>query len=93
MAKKKQPTKQLSKMTYQDFGQVMELETSNILTDYLIQVIGDVNNNSIILNQDRVAKTQFYKELIQFDLYAEVQHDPHVSSVLNTLKIMIACMP
>ena len=93
MAKKKQPTKQLSKMTYQDFGQVMELETSNILTDYLIQVIGDVNNNSIILNQDRVAKTQFYKELIQFDLYAEVQHDPHVSSVLNTLKIGIACLP
>jgi phage gp29-like protein len=92
MAKRKSPSKQFERMTIQDFGNAMELETASILTDFLVQVIGDVNYNSIIINQDRVAKTQFYKELVQFDLYAEVARDPHISSIVNTLKIMIASL-
>jgi phage gp29-like protein len=95
MAKKRLATNQIKKQefpSYPEVGEMMEMETASILSDYLVQVIGDVNSNSVIINQDRVAKTQSYKELIQFELYAEVAHDPHVSSVVNTLRIMIASL-
>ena len=105
MAKKRKPTNQIKKtkaltpqekiqgMTFQDFGAMMEKETTGILSDYIIQSIGAVNSNAIFINQDRVFKSQSYQELIQYDLYTEVGHDPHISSVCNTLKIMISCLP
>jgi phage gp29-like protein len=102
MAKKRKPTSQVKKLTpqqqiagmsFQDFGAMMERETTGILTDYLIQAIGVVNSNAIFINQDRVMKYQTYEDLIQYDLYSEVGHDPHVSSVCNTLKIMCASVP
>ena len=84
---------QMLKMNSRDLGELMQQEITAVTTDYITQWVGKVNDNAIYLNQDRVARSQTYQELIQFDLYAEVARDTHLSSIINTLRIMVASLP
>jgi phage gp29-like protein len=106
MAKKKKPVNQLipkepmlnpemEKVGYNRLTEIMMMETASALTDYSRQYVGTLDNVStpgsgIFINQDRVLKTQQYLELSWYDLYDELEHDPHVLAVMNTLKMVIA---
>jgi phage gp29-like protein len=84
-----------------EYGQLIEImqnETASIVSDYIRQWVGSVNlqtpepGQGIFLNFDRVATTQTYQELAWFDLYAEVERDPHVKAVLDSAKLNVAGM-
>lgn len=90
MAKSRQPANQLPE--YGTLLRIMEGETASILTDYVRQYIGvgQAPGTGIFINFDRVQSTQSYKELAQFDLYAEVERDPHVWAILDSAKLNVA---
>ena len=101
MAKHKQPRNLVNqrlkdnrvlRSSWPEVSQMMMDETTSVLSDYIIQIIGQVNDNAIFINQDLIQKSQNYQGLVQYDLYAEVGRDPHISSIINTLKIMISCL-
>lgn len=85
----------LQDIGYPDIAEMMTLETAGILDDIIRQYVGSVSEKNtpgsgVFINQDRVLKTQIYQELAWYDLYDEVEHEPHVSAVLNTLKMIVA---
>ena len=47
----------------------------------------------IFLNFDRVLSTQSYKELAWYDLYQEVERDPHVAAIMSSAKLNVAGIP
>lgn len=96
MAKKrKSETQRMRGMSYADLVNVMTFETASIMTDYIRQYVGIATNtpqpgSGIFINWDRVLRTQSYQELAWFDLYDEVERDPHVSAIMRTLKLGVA---
>ena len=91
MAKKRRATTQ-EPISYPEITEAMTLETASILSDYIRQYVGQLSNvpapgSGIFLNFDRVLRTQTYQELAWYDLYDEVERDPHVAAVLRTLKL------
>lgn len=98
MAKRKSTDNQLRALP--DYGQlvsIMQTETASILTDYIRQYIGVLGTNTpgsgIFTNFDRVLNAATYQELAWYDLYAEVERDPHVAAILNSAKLNVAGMP
>jgi len=98
MAKKRRPSNQLDKALpeYGELKSIMENETASIISDYIRQYvnIGATNEpgSGIFLNFDRVLNTQSYQELAWYDLYAEVERDTHVSSIIQSAKLNVAGM-
>lgn len=98
MAKRRRPQTQAEEATgYRDLINVMALETASVLTDYVRQYVGAASQantpapgSGIFINQDRVLRTQIYQELAWYDLYDEVERDPHVSAIMRTLKLAVA---
>jgi len=89
MAKKRRAQTQDS---YPELAEVLTLETASILTDYLRQYIGPISQtptpgSGIFINWDRVLRTQTYQELAWYDMYDEVERDPHISGIMRTLKL------
>lgn len=75
--------------------EVLTIETASMLTDYMRQYIGIATSvpapgSGIFINFDRVLRTQMYQELAWYDLYDEVERDPHVAAILRTLKLTVA---
>lgn len=101
MAKRKSPSNQLEKPEplpeYGELVSIMQSETASILTDYIRQYVGVLSTNKpgdgVFTNFDRILNSQVYQELAWYDLYAEVERDPHVSAVLSSAKINVAGMP
>lgn len=90
--KPKRPKNQLMRLP--DYGELqgqMMSETASIVTDFIRQYVG-YGSDGIYMNQDRVQAFQTYQGLAQYDLYAEVERDPHVMSALQTAKLNIAGM-
>jgi len=99
MAKRRSPDNQPAKLPeYGELVSIMQSETATILSDYVRQYVGIVGGTpepgqGIFINWDRVLTTQSYKELAWFDLYQEVERDPHVLAVMGSAKINIAGIP
>lgn len=97
MAKKRKATTQ-EPVSYPELSDIMVRETASILTDYIRQYVGIIGGpveqpgSGIFMNFDRVLKTQTYQELAWFDLYDEVERDPHVSAIMRTLKLATASL-
>ena len=98
MAKRRSPSNQLAPDKPKDLPEYSELitsmqnETASVLSDYVREWVGSVPGGGIFLNKDRVLGSQTYLDLAWYDLYAEVERDPHISAVLNSAKINVACM-
>lgn len=96
MAKRKYPLNQLPE--YSELDNAMTAETASILSDYIRQYVGIASatpqpGSGIFLNtQDRVIRSQVYQELAWYDLYDEVEKDPHVSSILGSARMNVACL-
>jgi phage gp29-like protein len=94
MAKKLTATKQLPE--YGELVSIMQSETASIMTDFIRQYIGIAGTNEpgsgIFINWDRVQRTQTYQELAWYDLYAEVERDPHVAAIMQSSKLNVAGM-
>lgn len=99
MAKKKistQPVNQLPE--YGELVSIMQDETASILTDYIRQYVGIVSSTpepgqGIFINLDRVITTQTFQELAWYELYQEVERDPHVWAVMSSAKLNVGGMP
>jgi len=83
---------------YGELVHAMESETASIITDYIRQYVGVISTvpmpgQAIFTNFDRVLTTQTYQELAWYDLYAEVERDPHVNAELQSAKLNVAGMP
>ena len=106
MAKKRNPLNQLvpvKRNALPEYGElisIMQNETASIVSDYIRQYVGIIQGNgfesdgqkAIYMNQDRVQRFQSYQELAFYDLYAEVERDPHVNAILNSSKLNVAGM-
>ena len=103
MAKPRQPQNQLmpakrSKLPeYGELTRIMQSETASIITDYIRQWVGVASQtpepgSGIFINWDRVLRTQSYQELAWYELYQEVERDPHVSAVMANAKLNVAGM-
>lgn len=99
MAKKRSPTNQIqTERQLPEYGElvsIMQSETASILTDYIRQYVGVISGTSepgsgIFLNWDRVLRTETYRELAWYDLYQEVERDPHIAAVLSSAKLNVA---
>lgn len=101
MAKMRQPKNQIVQATSKDlpeYGElvsIMQNETASILTDYIRQYVGVATQtpepgSGIFINWDRVLRSQTYQELAWYDLYAELEQDPHISAVLGSAKLNVA---
>ena len=83
---------------FADLQSIMQTETANIWDDYIRQWVGAVNvqapqpGQGIFINFDRVLQFERWKELWWYDMYAEVERDPHVSAVLSSAKLNVAGM-
>lgn len=98
MAKRKSPDNQIVKAEplpeYGELISIMQSEAASSLTDYIRQYIGaPIPGSGIFTNFDRVGNTQSYQELAWYDLYAEVERDPHVKAILDSAKINVAGIP
>jgi phage gp29-like protein len=105
MAKKRSASNQLTTRTetlpeYGELIGLMQNETASIVSDYIRQYVGVIQGQgynvqgspAIYMNQDRVQRYQSYQELAFYDLYAEVERDPHIYSVLSSAKLNVAGM-
>jgi phage gp29-like protein len=98
MAKLKSTRNQIKALP--EYGALIDIminETATIVNDYIAQYVGiisakDKNGQAIYLNKDRVHLYQTYQELAFYDLYAEVERDPHVQSVMGSAKLNVAGM-
>ncbi len=96
MAKRRKPDNQPAKLP--EYGQlvsIMQSETASIVTDYIRQYVGIIGGapepgEGIYLNFDRVLNRQSYQELAWYDLYAELEKDPHILSIMSSAKLNIA---
>lgn len=91
---KKQPVNQASSGNFDDDVR-FDKEEASILTDLIRQYVGTAMpapspNSGVFLNQDRVLLTQTYLDLAGFDLYDEVEQDPHIEAIMKTLKYSVA---
>ncbi len=83
---------------YGELIRIMQDEAASDVTDYIRRWVGAVNlqtpapGQGIYLNPDRVGQTQTYQELFWFDLYAEVERDPHIKAVLDSARLNVAGM-
>ena len=101
MAKRRSPSNQLEKPEplpeYGELVSIMQSETASTLTDYIRQYIGQASVNKpgegVFTNFDRVLNSQVYQELAWYDLYAEMERDPHIVAVLGSSKLNVAGMP
>lgn len=76
---------------------LLQDEIASVWTDYIRQYVGSAMtdptpSSGVFLNKDRVYTSQYYEELAQFDLYAEVERDPHIVGVLPGMKMAVAGM-
>lgn len=100
MAKRKYPDNQTKQLPeYGELISIMQDETASIVTDYIRQYIGVIQGRglntgqpAIYMNQDRVQRYQTYQDLAFYDLYAEVERDPKVRSILDSAKINVVEM-
>jgi phage gp29-like protein len=106
MAKKRSPANQMLPVKreqlpeYGELVSIMQNETASIVTDHIRQYVGVIQGRgfnvvgspAIYLNQDRVQRYQTYQELAFYDLYAEVERDPHVAAILQSAKLNVAGM-
>lgn len=98
MAKRKSPDNQPAKLPeYGELVSTMQAETASILSDYIRQYVGVISSapqpgQGIYTNFDRVLTRQTYQELAWFDLYQELERDPHVASVMASAKLNVAGM-
>ena len=98
MAKARSPRNQLKAIP--EYGEIvsrMETEAASIITDYIRQYVGVASKtptpgSGIYMNFDRILTSQHYQELVWYDLYNEVERDPHVSSIMNSAKLNVAGM-
>jgi len=95
MAKRKSPQTQIvpERQELPDYGELVSImtgEVATILSDYIRQWVGAVPESGIFLNRDRVLTTQSYMEMAWYDLYAEVERDPHVKAILDSAKMNVA---
>lgn len=99
MPRKKRPTKKATAAAlapsteYRNFD-YMKNEEAGILDDYIRQYIGMAQAHStatsgVFRNQDRVLLTQAYNDQAGYDLYDEIERDPHIDSVLKTRKFAV----
>ena len=99
MAKRRSPDNQAKALPeYGELVSIMQDETASILTDYIRQYVGIASRTpepgaGIYFNFDRVLNTQSYKELAWYDLYQEVERDPHVAAIMMSAKLNVAGMP
>ena len=89
--------KPLSQMSYSDMVDAMTTETASILTDYIRQYVGVAEQvaspaSGVFMNFDRILNRQSYEDLAWFDLYDEVERDPHVLAVSSTFKMAVASL-
>ncbi len=97
MAKKKQSDNQIKQLPeYGELISIMQSETASILTDYIRQYIGTASiaqpGQGIFMNFDRVLMFESWKEKAWYDLYAEVEKDPHIQAILGSAKTNVAGM-
>jgi len=100
MAKRRSPQNQIitrpdALPEYGELISIMQNETASILTDYIRQYVGVASSTSepgsgIFINWDRILRTETYKELAWYDLYQELEKDPHVSAVLGSARLNVA---
>jgi phage gp29-like protein len=99
LAKKRKPDNQPAKLPeYGELISIMQSETASILTDYIRQYIGTASTKpipgqGIYTNFDRILTTQSYQELAWYDLYQELERDPHVGAVMSSAKLDVAGIP
>ena len=97
------PTSQIEKPRRNqlpEYGQLintMQTETASIINDYIRQYIGVIGDtpkpgSGIFINWDRVLRSQTYQELAWYDLYWELEHDPHISAIMGNAKLNVAGM-
>jgi phage gp29-like protein len=83
---------------YSELISIMENETASIISDYIRQYVGIISSQTpepgqgIFINWDRVIRTQQYQELAWYELYQEVERDPHVLAVMASAKLNVAGM-
>ena len=98
MAKRRSPQNQIAQIP--EYGEIksrMEAEAASIVTDYIRQYVGIAQKtpspgSGIFMNFDRILNSQHYQELVWYDLYAEVERDPHVSAMMSAAKLNVAGM-
>ena len=98
MPKKRTPESQLKALP--EYGEIvssMEAEAISVWTDFIRQYVGSPErraskSSGIYMNKDRVLQSQMYQELAQYDLYAEIERDPHFGSVMQSAKLDVAGM-
>jgi phage gp29-like protein len=104
MAKKRTASNQIAARPqsqlpeYGELVSIMQNETASIITDFIRQYIGVISSTSepgtgIFLNWDRVLRTQADRELIWYDLYRQVELDPHINAVMHSARLNVAGMP
>ena len=76
-------------------AKLMRDEVAGILGDIIRQYVGAASpfattQSGVFMNADRVLLTQSYLELYGYDLYDEVERDPHISAVLMTRRLAVA---
>lgn len=91
------PAKRGALPEYGELVRVMQAETASIITDYIRQWVGVASTTpepgqGIFINWDRVLRSQSYQELYWYELYQEVERDPHVSAVMANAKLNVAGM-
>jgi len=90
--------KNFKEVTFPDIQRTMEAETASILTDYVRQYVGipsttPAPGSGIFINWDRVLQFQTYQDLAWYDLYDELERDPHIAGILRSRKLAVAGMP
>jgi len=80
---------------YGELISLMQTETASIITDYIRQYVGIISQTpepgqGIFINWDRILRTQLFQELAWYELYQEVERDPHVAAVMSSAKLNIA---
>jgi phage gp29-like protein len=106
MAKQRTPANQMlpvKRNALPEYGELITLmanEAAPMYSDYIRQFVGVISGQgfnvqgspAIYMNQDRVQRYQTYQELAFYDLYAEVERDPHVASIMQSAKLNVAGM-
>lgn len=98
IAKMKQVRRNPPAISYAQLTNIMQSETASIINDYVRQYIGVASTaptpgSGIFINWDRILRTQQYQELAWYDLYDELERDPHIAGILRSRKLAVAGMP
>lgn len=98
MAKSRILKKRITDLSFREVSEIATSETASIVTDYIRQYQGTVNagtpkpGDGIFINWDRVLRTQVQTAggLAWYDLYDELERDPHIASILQTRRLAVA---